>query len=99
MTQAGFLRLASNPTILGPAAVSLADAWRAYDALFADPKVAFVDEPDDIELPWRALTQSSLFSPKVWTDAYLAAFAQCTGLEVVTFDQGFSQYHPVLAHP
>jgi toxin-antitoxin system PIN domain toxin len=92
LTQSGFLRLSSNPSVLGSAAVSLADAWRGYDALFADPRVAFVEEPEDIEPQWRSLTQSSLFSPKVWTDAYLAAFARCAGLEVVSFDQGFAQY-------
>lgn len=49
LTQMGFLRLASNPSALGPAAVSMADAWRAYDALFSDPKVAFIDEPAGTE--------------------------------------------------
>jgi len=31
----------------------------------------------------------------VWNDAYLAAFAQAAGLEIITFDQGFSQYDGV----
>jgi hypothetical protein len=44
LTQMGFLRLASNPSAMGPAAVSMADAWRAYDTLVSDPKVAFLDE-------------------------------------------------------
>jgi len=92
VTQAGFLRLASNPSILGPAAVTLAEAWRAYDAMSADPRVVFVEEPQGLERHWRSLTQSSSFSPKVWTDAYLAAFARCAGMEVVTFDRGFLQY-------
>jgi predicted nucleic acid-binding protein len=48
-TQAGFLRLASNPAAMGPAAVTMAEAWRAYDALRADPNVAFADEPEGIE--------------------------------------------------
>lgn len=95
VTQAGFLRLASNPSVLGPAAVSLAEAWRAYDLLSADPRVTFIDEPEEIEQHWRSLTQSASFSPKVWTDAYLAAFARCTGLEVVTFDRGFRQYQGI----
>jgi len=94
-TQAGFLRLASNPAVMGPAAVTLAEAWRAYDALIADPKVAYIDEPEGIEPVWRSNTQAATFSPKVWTDAYLAAFAQVAGIEVVTFDQGFKQYPAV----
>ena len=32
------------------------------------------------------------FSPKVWNDAYLAAFARSVDFEVVTFDQGFAHY-------
>ena len=27
-----------------------------------------------------------------WTDAYLAAFAKCAGLRLVSFDAGFSRY-------
>lgn len=91
-TQAGFLRLASNPSVLGPAAVPLADAWRAYDSFVADPRVVFADEPAGIEAVWRSNTRGLAFSPKIWTDAYLAAFAELAGFEVVTFDQGFARY-------
>lgn len=94
-TQAGFLRLASNPVAMGPAAVTMTEAWGAYDAFLADPNVAFVDEPEGIEPVWRSNTQGLTFSPKVWNDAYLAAFGQVAGIEVVTFDQGFTQYKGV----
>ena len=94
-TQAGFLRLASNPTAMGPAAVTLAEAWRAYDVFVADPNIAFIEEPQGLELAWRSHTQHLPFSPKVWNDAYLAAFAEVLGYEVVTFDQGFSQFRNV----
>ncbi len=94
-TQAGFLRLASNPAVMGPAAVTMAEAWRAYDAFLADPNVAFADEPAGVEPIWRANTQGLTFSPKVWNDAYLAAFAQVAGFEVVTFDRGFAQYQDI----
>jgi hypothetical protein len=70
----------------------MADAWRAYDALFSDPKVAFIDEPAGTEARWRFLTQLTTFTPKVWNDAYLAAFEELTGLEMVTFDT-FSVRH------
>jgi toxin-antitoxin system PIN domain toxin len=56
-TQAGFLRLASNPVVMGPAAVSMAEAWNAYDAFMADPRVMFTDEPAGVEALWRAHTQ------------------------------------------
>lgn len=92
VTQAGFLRLASNPSALGTAAVPLTEAWRAYDSFMADPRVAFSEEPAGIEAVWRSNTQGLTFSPKIWMDAYLAAFAELAGFEVVTFDRGFARY-------
>jgi hypothetical protein len=31
-------------------------------------------------------------SPNLWTDANLAAFADCAGLRLATFDHGFSRF-------
>jgi toxin-antitoxin system PIN domain toxin len=92
MTQQGFLRLSTTPRLMTPQALTLQDAWVAYDDLYHDPRVVFADEPEGIEALWRAHTQHGTFSPKVWNDAYLAAFAQSGDLTVVTFDKGFSQY-------
>jgi len=97
MTQQGFLRLATNPKAFQDEAVTLAEAWRLYDSLLADPRVSFALEPHDMELLWRDYTWRRTFSPKVWNDAYLAACACTEGNELVTFDQGFSQY-PGLAY-
>ena len=91
-TQSAFLRLATNPKVMKGAAVTQIRAWGAYDKLFADPNVAYADEPQGIESIWRALTQRANRSPKLWNDAYLAAFAIAAGFEVVTFDQGFAQF-------
>lgn len=92
VTQQGFLRLATTPAVMMDGALTLREAWAAYDGLYHDPRLVFADEPPDIERVWRALTQRDRISHKVWTDAYLAAFAQTAGLEVVTFDRGFAQY-------
>lgn len=92
LSQQGFLRLATNRAIFGAHALTLADAWQKYDLLLSDPRVAYAGEPIGIETNWRLLTQHQSFSPHVWNDAYLAAFAQTAALEVVTFDTGFKQY-------
>jgi toxin-antitoxin system PIN domain toxin len=92
MTQQGFLRLVTNPKAIGDQAVSLSHAWHMYDALVRDPRAAFTGEPAGIELLWRSYTQRQTFSPKIWNDAYLAAFARAAGFELVTFDQGFAQF-------
>ncbi len=92
LTQQGFLRLASNPKVLDDEAVSLHDASRLYDAFVGDPRVTFADEPPGLEPLWRTYTQRASFSPKVWSDAYLAAFARAAGCELVTFDKAMSHY-------
>jgi toxin-antitoxin system PIN domain toxin len=95
MTQQGFLRLATNPKAFGAEAVSLSGAWGLYDAFAGDPRVTYAEEPAHIETFWRGHTQSGSFSPKVWNDAFLAAFAQAASLQLVTFDKGFAQFKGV----
>jgi len=87
-----FLRLATNPKVLPDDVLTMAEAWRVYDALAADERVVFAEEPPIVDSAWRKLTQHETFSPNVWTDAYLAAFAQAADLEIVTFDKQFARY-------
>jgi hypothetical protein len=95
LTQQAFLRLVTTPNIMAANSVNLANAWLMYDALFSDPRVVYSEEPEGIEPIWRGHTQLRSFSPKVWNDAYLAAFAEAAGFELVTFDRGFAQYKTV----
>ncbi|HEV3203456.1 MAG TPA: TA system VapC family ribonuclease toxin [Gemmataceae bacterium] len=95
LTQQGFLRLATNPSVFKEDAMSLRQAWRSYDTILSDPRIAFADEPIGLDGFWRAYTQRRSFSPHVWSDAYLAAFARAASFELVTFDKGFAQYKSV----
>jgi predicted nucleic acid-binding protein len=63
-----------------------------YDAFLGNPRDSFSDEPAGVESHWRAYTQRQTFSPKVWNDAFLAAFARAAAFELITFDKGFAQY-------
>ncbi len=92
LTQQGFLRLATNPSVFGKNAVTLPDAWQKFDLFLSDPRVSFADEPEGLESYWRGYTQRQSFSPKVWNDAFLAAFARAADYRMVTFDRGFTQY-------
>ena len=90
LTQLGLLRLLSAPTVMGPDhAKSQQDAWNAYDSWLGDERVDFLNEPSGLDSQFRALTRSPQASPKDWADSYLAAFAQASGLTVVTFDRAF----------
>jgi hypothetical protein len=40
-----------------------------------------------IELAFRSLSKSPQVAPKDWADSYVSAFAQVSGLRLVTFDQ------------
>jgi toxin-antitoxin system PIN domain toxin len=91
-SQQGLLRLSTNPRVMGKDTLTLKDAWRDYDAMRSDPRVSYHEEPPDLELRWRSLTQANTFSPNVWSDAYLAAFAIEASLELVSFDRGISGY-------
>jgi toxin-antitoxin system PIN domain toxin len=92
LTQQGFLRLATNPTVFGQNALTLDDAWSAYDALLADERIAFLPEPIDMESGWREYTTGHRYSHRAWSDAYLAAFARSGHLNLVSFDSGFRSY-------
>ncbi len=95
LTQQGFLRIATNPKAFGEEAVSLPQAWRLYDAFLSDDRIAFLDEPADLEVYWRQLTGKNNFTSKVCSDAYLAAFAIAANLSVATFDRDFRSFEGV----
>jgi toxin-antitoxin system PIN domain toxin len=92
VTQMAFLRHLTTAAIMGPNVLTQAAAWREYERLLARDEVVFLAEPNGLEIRWRDYSQQRLPATKRWTDAYLAAFAQGHGLQLVTFDRGFTQY-------
>lgn len=60
--------------------------------MHGDPRIAFAAEPSDLELHWRRLAARDVSSPKLWMDAYLAAFALASDNELVTTDKAFRQF-------
>ena len=94
-TQQSFLRLASTPTLLkayGAESLSNRDALLAMDTLLALPQVCERDEPPGVLALWHRLASRDTASPKVWMDAYLAAFAIAAGLRMVSLDQDFNNF-------
>ena len=87
ITQLALLRHLTNPKIMGAGNVQTqVEAWAAFDALAADPRVVYLEEPPGLTPVFKSLTQIPRPEHKRWTDAFLAAFAMRSGLEVVTFD-------------
>jgi toxin-antitoxin system PIN domain toxin len=92
ITQMGFLRLLTNPHAMRTDVLTQKDAWRVLDRLREDERVAYSTEPENIEPPWRTITQRLSPSHNLWTDCYLHAFATALPAVVVTFDKTFATH-------
>jgi uncharacterized protein len=91
LTQVGFLRLLTTPAVMGNRVMSQAAAWEVYDDWLENGRAGFIEEPPSIERIFRALSQSRQPAPKDWADSYISAFAQDSGLRLVTFDQALQR--------
>jgi uncharacterized protein len=63
-----------------------------WDRIWADDRVVFLPEPEDLEKEFRKRSRLSSRSPKVWADAYILAFASVADLKLVTFDQALKSH-------
>ncbi len=86
-TQISVLRLLTTERAMGKDVHTMAGAWKDWDRITADDRVAYLPEPDGLERPFRTASQLAGSSPKVWADAYILGFAAAAGLKVVTFDR------------
>ena len=91
-TQLALLRLLSNATVMQQDTCTHKNAWQIWDSILSDDRFVFVSEPDGIERYLRQYTQVDVPSPKLWQDAYLAAFCRSTALQIATFDRGFRRF-------
>ncbi|MFU8894311.1 MAG: TA system VapC family ribonuclease toxin [Luteolibacter sp.] len=91
-TQQSFLRLATTPAILhayGAEGFTNQNAAKLIQTLINLPAVHILDEPTGLQSRWLDLAGIPSASPKVWMDAYLAAFAILHQTEFVTLDRDF----------
>ena len=94
-TQQSFLRLATTPALLR---AYRADGFTNRDAvdlhatLIRQRNIQILPEPLELETLWHRLAAIPSASPKVWMDAYLAAFAIRHDIEFVTLDSDFKKF-------
>ena len=91
-TRISFLRLLTQRIAPDYVPLTNRDAWAALDRLMEDDVTGFEPEPAGVELAWRQLSEADNSSPKVWMDAYLAAFAITAGMRLVTLDKDFRNF-------
>ena len=90
-TQLGLLRLLTNEQVMGVDVLGQRAAWQAYHRWFQDERTEFHREPEspEFEKRFQELSSKASPSPKLWADAYIAAFAKTAGMTLVTFDRAF----------
>jgi uncharacterized protein len=54
--------------------------------------IRFQPEADTLETTFAALPSDQTLPHRLWTDAYLAAFAIFSGARLVTFDMDFKRF-------
>jgi toxin-antitoxin system PIN domain toxin len=86
-TQITVLRLLTTQQVMGKDTNTMSEAWGVWDKLWADSRIAFLPEPEDMEKEFRSQSRLNTPSPKAWADAYLLAFAITAGVKLVTFDR------------
>jgi predicted nucleic acid-binding protein len=79
-TQITVLRLLITERIMGRDTRSMPEAWKRWDRIWADDRVSFLAEPEDLEKEFRKHSQLSIRPPKVWVDAYILALASAADL-------------------
>ncbi|MDP8990693.1 MAG: hypothetical protein M3N41_11515 [Acidobacteriota bacterium] len=83
------LRLLTTEAVMGRDVLTMTSAWDVYDQCCADERIAFLVEPEALDPGLRSFSSGRCASPKLWADAYLAAFANTAGLKLITFDRAF----------
>jgi hypothetical protein len=89
-TQLGLFRLLSTESVMKQDVLKQTQCWQVYDP-WIDSGLAFVaQDPPGLESEMRGRSSEGLVSPKVWADAYLAAFAEAGNLTLVTMDRALA---------
>lgn len=87
ITTAAVQKSINSPPFGNTVAIETVTRW------LAQPAVRMIEEePVGIHSLWHQLASSPYPSPKLWMDAYLAAFAISADLRLVTTDKDFRQF-------
>lgn len=89
-SQLGLFRLLTTSAVMGNEVSTQQQCWTIYEKWIAGGRAVMQPEPLGIDPVFRARSRVAQPAPKIWTDAYLAAFAETTGLTLVTFDKALA---------
>ena len=68
----------------------MAHAWRVYERFYEDDRVLLHPEPLPHDKHFRKQASGKFASPKLWADAWMLAFAEASGGQLITFDKALN---------
>lgn len=89
-TQMGWFRLLTTEVVMGDEALTQRQCWALYREWITGGKARLESEPAGVGRVFEQRTMANSFSPKTWSDAYLAAFAETGKLTLVTIDRALA---------
>jgi hypothetical protein len=89
-TQMGFFRLLTTDAVMGDEVLTQGQCWTLYRQWISGGKATLENEPATVSQAFEQRTMADASSPKEWMDAYLAAFAETAGVQLVTFDRALA---------
>jgi toxin-antitoxin system PIN domain toxin len=89
-TQLGLFRLLSTEVVMDGNRHTQRQCWRIFDEWVENDQARFLDEPPGMTKLLRNRTSEEVVAPKMWMDAYLAAFAEASRLTLITFDRALA---------
>ena len=92
VTALAFLRLVTNAHVMQHAVLTSGEAWALLQEWLKLPEVSLLGEPVGLDEQLGQFSRMLSIRPKLWTDAYLAAFAMAGNHRVVTFDGDFRKF-------
>ena len=86
----GLLRSLNNPAVMQEDVLDTAGCWAIWHRLLEDERFRFApNEPAGLDGAFERFANGRTYTPRLWTDAYLAAYAHAGRLTLVTLDHGF----------
>ena len=90
-TQIGLFRLLTTDAVMHGDPLTQRQCWAIYLRWIDSGRAFLHAEPAGIEAAFQLLTSADTPSPKLWADAYIAAFAEKAELTLVTFDRALAE--------
>ena len=92
VTALALLRHLTNRHVMQEGVLTASGAWLLYERWRNESSVVFHTDPAGVDDQLKQLSQQATLTTRLWTDAYLAAFAIAAGLRLVSFDRDFTRF-------